>query len=101
MLMLLRGKLAETVVQIDPIVHRQCVTHSKSGIPMLHVHLTKALCGMRRAALLFYKKLRPDLELIGFEINPCDPCVANMQINEARLTVCWHVDDLKFYTRVN
>ena len=62
---------------------------------MLHVRLTKALYGMLRAALLFYKKLRGDLELIGFEVNPYDPCVANMQVDGSQLTVCWHVDDLK------
>ena len=62
---------------------------------MLCVRLTKALYGMLRVALLFYKKLHGDLELIGFEINPYDPCVANMQVDGSQLTVCWHVDDLK------
>ena len=38
---------------------------------MLCDRLTKALCGMLRAALLFYKKLRGDLKHIGFEVNPC------------------------------
>ena len=31
----------------------------------------------------------------GFRINPYDPCVANKMIGGKRLTVCWHVDDLK------
>ena len=94
-LMLLRGKLAEMMVRIDPVLYRQYVTYSKNGIPMLCVRLTKALYGMLRAALLFYKKLRGDLELTGFEVNPYDPCVANMQVDGSQLTVCWHVDDLK------
>ena len=62
---------------------------------MLYVQLSKALYGMLRAALLFYKKLRGDLEDLGFEINPYDPCVANKMINGKQITVCWHVDDLK------
>ena len=62
---------------------------------MLYVQLSKALCGMLRAALLFYKRLRGDLEDLGFIINPCDPCVANKMINRKQITVCWHVDDLK------
>ena len=94
-LMLLRGKLAEMMVRIDPVLCRQYVTYSKNGIPMLCVRLTKALCGMLRAALLFYKKLCGDLELVGFEINPCSPCVANVQVDGSQLTECWHVDDLK------
>ena len=44
---------------------------------------------------MFYKNLVGDLETYGFRINPYDPCVANKMIGGKRLTVCWHVDDLK------
>ena len=53
-----------------------------------------------RAALLFYRKLRKELEEYGFVINPEDPCVANKWIvNEAypnghQMTVIWHANDL-------
>ena len=50
---------------------------------------------MLRTALLFYKRLRKDLENIGFKINPYDSCVANMMVNGTQCTVYWHVDDLK------
>lgn len=50
---------------------------------------------MLRAALLFYRKLRADLEDMGFEVNPYDPCVANKIVNGSQCTVVWHVDDLK------
>ena len=62
---------------------------------MLYVLVSKALYGMLRAALLFYRKLRRDLEEMGFEVNPYDPCVANRDVNGAQCTVVWHVDDLK------
>ena len=58
--MLLRGKLAEMMVRIDPSMHREYVTYSKNGVPILYVRLSKALYGMLRAALLFYKRLRSD-----------------------------------------
>ena len=58
---------------------------------MLYIRLSKAL----RAALLFYMRLRSDLEGMGFEVNPYDPCVANKMVNGHQMTVCWHVDDLK------
>ena len=57
-LMLLRGKLAEMMVKIDPSLYRKYVTFSQKGVPMLYVRLSKALYGMLRAALLFYKQLR-------------------------------------------
>ena len=62
---------------------------------MLYVKLTKALYGLLRSALLFYKILRGNLEGLGFKINPYDPCVANKDIHGEQLTVVWHVDDLK------
>ena len=57
--------------------------------------MLKALYGLLRSALLFYKKLSSDLENMGFEINPYDPCVANKMVNGSQMTVTWHVDDLK------
>ena len=52
-----------------------------------------------RDALLFYKRLRSDLEDMGFVVNPHDPCVANKMVDGAQMTVCWHVDDLKISHR--
>ena len=69
-LMLLRGILAEMMVQVDPSMYRKYVTYSSNGQVMLYVRLSKALYGMLRAALLFYKILRSDLVIMGFEINP-------------------------------
>jgi hypothetical protein len=53
-----------------------------------------ALFGMLVASLLWYKKFRGDLEGIGFEFNPYDPCVANRTVSNKQHTVCFHVDDL-------
>ena len=48
-----------------------------------------------KAALLFYLKFVKNLKSIGFVLNPYDPCMANKIVNDAQLTVVWHVDDLK------
>ena len=87
------------MVRIDPALYREYVSYSANGVPMLYVRLPKALYGMLRAALLFYKRLRSTLEEMGFEINPYDPCVANMMVEGGQITVCWHVDDLKISHR--
>ena len=79
-LMLLRGKLAEMMVRIDPALYREYITYSNKGVPMLYVRLNKALYGMLQAALLFYKELRGWLENSGFKVNPYDPCVANKML---------------------
>ena len=53
---------------------------------MIYVKLTKAIYGMLRSAIMFYKNPRSHFEEIGFEINPYDPCVANMTINSPQMT---------------
>ena len=98
-LMLLRGKISEMMVRIYPSMYRKYVTHSKNGVPMLYVRLSKALYGMLRAALLLYKRLRSDLEDRGFVVKPYDPCVSNNMEDRSQMTVCWHVDDLKISHR--
>ncbi len=62
---------------------------------MLCMKLSKDLYGLLKSALIFYKKLVTELEEMGFEINPYNPCVANCMVNRTQQTVCWHVDDLK------
>ena len=94
-LMVLKGELADMMVQIAPQVYRKYVTVDKKGTPILYVKLQKALYGLMRASLLFYRKLRKELEDYGFEINPYDPCVANkMTTSGKEMTLVWHVDDL-------
>jgi hypothetical protein len=50
---------------------------------------------MIKSPLLFYRKLRKDLEAAGFKVNPYDICVANKTVKGKQFTVLWHVDDLK------
>ena len=48
-LIILRGRLAEIMVQVDPAMYRKYVTYSPNGQAMLYVRLSKALYGMLRA----------------------------------------------------
>jgi hypothetical protein len=93
-LMQLDGILAELMVTIAPNIYRKFITTNAKGKPVLYVQLEKALYGMMKSALLFYRKLVADLHSIGFTLNPYDPCVANKMINGHQMTICWHVDNL-------
>jgi hypothetical protein len=64
-IMLLKGRLAELMVMVEPSLYRKYVTTSSLGEPMLYVKMHKALYGMLRSALLFYRKLVADLEADG------------------------------------
>jgi hypothetical protein len=45
----------------------------KKGMKVLYLHLRKALYGMMKSALLFYRKLVSELKMMRFTINPYDP----------------------------
>jgi hypothetical protein len=76
-IMLLRGRLAELMVKTAPNIYRKYITVDSNNQPVLHVKLQKALYGCLQSALMLYLKFVGDIESQGFELNPCDPCVAN------------------------
>jgi hypothetical protein len=41
---------------------------------------------------MFFKKMRSDLESIGFEVNPYNPCDANRTVTDHQHKIRWHLD---------
>ena len=93
-IMKIRGPLVDMLIELDPMRYQSFVRTEKDQ-SIVYVEVKKAIYGMLKSAILFYKKLKSDLEQIGFKINPYDPCVANRMIKGSQHTVIWHVDDLK------
>jgi hypothetical protein len=94
-LMVLKGELEEMMVHIAPQIYRKYITVDRKGTPVLYVKLQKALYGLMRASLLFYRKLHKELEGYGFVVDPCNPCVAKKDIGDGeQLSVIWQVDNL-------
>ncbi len=63
------GMLAELMVKTNPKMYRQYIVLEKRR-SVLYLRLQKALYGMMKSALLFYRKLVAELKEMGFEINP-------------------------------
>jgi hypothetical protein len=93
-IMKITGVLVDLLVKMSPETYSRFVVYEK-GKKVLYVQVIKALYGMLVASLLWYRKFKKDLEGIGFEFNPYDPCVANREVNGKQHTVRFHVDDLK------
>jgi hypothetical protein len=84
-------------VDIMCSVSKECssfVTY-EHGKKVLHLKLLKALCGCVESALLWYELFAGTLQNMGFELNPCDTCVANKMAKGKQCAICWHVDDTK------
>ena len=67
----------------------------ENGKKVLYLRVLKALYGMVKSALLWYKLFTETLYDMGFRLNPYDACVANSIINQKQATICWYVDDNK------
>ena len=92
----LKGRLAELMVQVAPNLYQKFITVDKKGTAILYVKMQKALYGLLRSVLPFYRKLMADLkEGDGFVLNPYNSCVVNKVVNTKQMTICWHVDNLK------
>ena len=92
-IMKITGRLVDYLVEIAPKTYAKYVVY-ENGRKVLYVEVLRALYGMLISAMLWYNKFRSDLEEIGFEFNPYDPCVANRIVKKKQHTVRFHVDDL-------
>jgi hypothetical protein len=94
-LMVLKGELADMMIQIAQQVYKKYMIVNKKGTKVLYMKLQKALYGLMRASLLFYRKLREEFKEYRLKVNPCNPCVANMMTKSwKQLTVVWQMNDL-------
>ena len=93
--MLLKGPWAELMVILDPSLYRKYVIYEKYGVTILYLNMDKLLYGLLKSDIMFYKKLRGEIQSIGSEINLYDPFVSNKNINITQMTITWHVDELK------
>ena len=75
-MMKITGVLVDMLVQIDPEKYGPFVVYEKNR-KVLYVQVLRAIYGMLQSSLLWYQKLRQDLEQVDFVFNPYDPCVAN------------------------
>ena len=74
--MKITGRMVDILLQIAPNIYAGYVVY-ENGKKVLYVEVLRALYGMLVSAMLWYNKFRGDLEEIGFDFNPYDPCIAN------------------------
>ena len=68
-IIVLEGELAEIMEEIYQSTYRRYVSLGKNRINIPFVRLHKALYGFLCSALLFYRKLKGELEAFGFLLN--------------------------------
>ena len=93
-IMKLRRRLAEFMMRTSSGLYSEYVT-MENGKAVLYLEDLKAIYRCLQSALLFYLKLKKDLESVRFVLNPYGPCIANKVIGGKQMTICWHVDNIK------
>ena len=81
------------LVELDPLTYQGKVVY-EGGVPVIYLEVIKVIYGMLVAALTWYRRLRTDLEGIGFIFNDYDGCVANRFSGKRQQTLRLHVDDM-------
>ena len=72
------GTLEELMGKVSPKLYSKYVTTGNQRKKVLYIKLVdKAIYGLLKSALKFYKKLSKDLTKMGFKIKYYDQCVAN------------------------
>ncbi len=69
-LIVLKSELAEMMVHIAPKIYCKYITVDRKSTSVLYIKLQKALDGLMRVSLLFYRKLHKELEECRFVVNP-------------------------------
>ena len=62
---------------------------------MLYARVKKVLYGMVKNNILFYRKIREDLETSGFTINPYNPGITINKVKGSQMMVTWHAENQK------
>ena len=92
-IMKVRGRLVDWLVELDPTSYAsKVVLEGKSRV--LYLEVLRAIYGMLVASLLWYRKIKSDLESEGFVFNPYDACIANRTYLKTQQTIRLHVDDM-------
>ena len=92
-IMKIRGKLVEWLVEIAPETYQEHVV-IENGVKVLYLEILRAIYGMLEAALLWYRKFHTDLESIGFCFHDYDPCIAMKMVGGFQHLIRFHVDDI-------
>ncbi|CAJ1934800.1 unnamed protein product [Cylindrotheca closterium] len=92
MMMKITGLLVDMMIRLEPRYRDYVVI--ENGKRVIYVRVLRAIYGMLEASMLWYKKLREDMEKHGFVFNPYDGCIANKIVNGKQQTIQFHVDDL-------
>ena len=63
------------------------MTKDNIGVNQLLLHFQNALYGTMVASVLYYLKFTNSLTIIGFEINPYNPCVTKKAFDESQMKI--------------
>ena len=91
--MRVRGQLVDWLVELDLTQYTNKVVY-EHGVKVLYLEILRAIYGVLIESLLWYCKLRNNLEEKDFEFNPYNACVANRIFGKYQQTIPFHVDDL-------
>ena len=92
------GAMVKLITEIEPRYEPYVITYNEGTDweqKVLYAKLRRAVYGTLLGGVLFYKKLKKQLEDWDFEMNPYDNCVFNKVVDGNQVTFCFFFDDCK------
>ena len=90
---MVRQRLVDQLTELDPTSYASKVVYEGKS-KVLYLEVLRAIYGMLVASLLWYRKIKADLEQEGFKFNPYDQCIENFTYKNHQQTIRLHVDDM-------
>ena len=85
-IIVLEGEFAKIMEEIYPSTYREYVSLVKNIRKVLYVQLQNVLYQCIHSNIIFYRKLKGEIEVFGFLINQYYTCVANKWVNGIQMT---------------
>ena len=89
------GFIVEIFLKIDPEFYGPFVTTDKKGENIIILQCINTIYRTMVDILLYNRKFVKTLKSNGFQINPYDPCVETLLVNDKHQTIFFHVKDCK------
>ena len=83
-------------------VNPECEQHVRYGIggKVLFILIFREIFGCIESVLLWYNLFSTIIDILGFEMNPYDSCVANKVIEGTQYTIPWYVDEKSYCIKI-
>ena len=94
-IVILENKIVDAMLEIDDTLYVKYVIIRENGQRHMYVYLRKVMYRNLKSSMLYNEFFSEDIKEYGFVIHPYYPCNRNKWTDKWKITVVWHVNNMK------